>query len=251
MRRFARVLVSATLLSLPLAAAAQAAEFNDAQKAEIQAIMKDYLLKNPDILRDMAQALQEADKAAEDKQRQDTLAANKAAMFNDQGDFVAGNPKGKVSLVEFFDYNCGYCKHSFPAVLALAEKDKDLRIVLKELPIFGGDSDYAAKAAIAAKAQGKYWELHQVLFKHDGKVTAEFVDAAAKKVGMDVARMKADMESAAVQTKLSQNQSLAQAMAFTGTPAFVVDDVVIPGAVPLEGLEQTLKSVRDRGCKYC
>ncbi len=251
MRRLARLAVAATLVSLPLSAPVQAAEFSDAQKAEIQAIVKDYLVQNPQILRDMAQALQEADRAAEDKQRGEALAANKDAMFKDEGDFVAGNPKGKITLVEFFDYNCSYCKHSFPSVLSLVEKDKDLRIVLKELPIFGGDSDYAARAAIAAKAQGKYWELHQALFKHEGKVTAAAVDEAAKAVGIDVAKMKADMKSDAVKAKLAQNEVLARAMAFTGTPAFVLDDVVIPGAVPLEGLEQTLKDVRDRGCKFC
>lgn len=250
MRRFSRLVLALPLLALALVPAS-AAEFNDAQKAEIQAIVKDYLVKNPEILRDMAQALQEADRVAEDKQRGETLTAHKDAMFNDAGDFVAGNPKGKVTLVEFFDYNCGYCKKSFPAVLSLAEKDKDLRIVLKELPIFGGDSDYAAKAAVAAHMQGKYWELHQALFKHEGKVTAEVVDAAAKDAGMDVAKMKADMAGEAVQAKLAKNEELARAMAFTGTPAFVVDDVVIPGAVPLEALEQTLKDVRDRGCKYC
>ena len=98
-------------------------------------------------------------------------------------------------MVEFFDYNCGWCKKGFPEVMSLLEKDKNLRVVLKEFPIFGGDSDYAAKAAVAAQKQGKYWELHTALLGHEGKVTREVVDEIAKAKGLDMAKLKADMES--------------------------------------------------------
>ena len=99
------------------------------------------------------------------------MKANADAIFRSPHDYVAGNPEGDVTMVEFFDYNCGWCKKGLPEVVSLIEQDKNLRVVLKEFPIFGGDSDYAAKAALAAKKQGKYWELHTALLGHEGKVT--------------------------------------------------------------------------------
>ena len=113
-------------------------------------IIKDYLLANPDLLREMGQLLEEKEKLAEDQQRKGALVSNADQIFRDKTDFVAGNPDGKVTMVEFFDYNCGWCKKGFPEVLSLIEEDKDLKFVMKEFPIFGGDSDYAAQAAIAA-----------------------------------------------------------------------------------------------------
>ena len=135
-----------------------AAEFSDSQRKEMEAIVRDYLLANPDLLREMSQLLEQKEKLAEDQQRKSALVSNADQIFRDGTDFVAGNPNGKVTMVEFFDYNCGWCKRGFPEVMALIEQDKDLKFVMKEFPIFGGDSDYAAQAAIAANKQGKYWD---------------------------------------------------------------------------------------------
>ena len=158
---------------------ANAAEFNDGQRKEMEAIIRDYLLANPDLLREMGQLLEQKEKLAEDQQRKGALVSNADQIFRDGTDFVVGNPNGKVTMVEFFDYNCGWCKRGFPEVLALIEGDKDLKFVMKEFPIFGGDSDYAAQAAIAANKQGKYWDLHVAMMSHEGKITKETVDEIA------------------------------------------------------------------------
>jgi protein-disulfide isomerase len=180
------------------------------------------------------------------------LTANADAIFRSPHDHVAGNPKGDVTLVEFFDYNCGWCKKGFPEVVDLIGQDKNLRVVLKEFPIFGGDSDYAAKAALAANKQGKYWELHTALFSHEGKVTKEFVDEAARELGLDLAKLKADMESPEVAQVIADNQALAQSLAINGTPAFIIDTHVTPGYLPAPELLASIQQVRESGgCKLC
>ena len=121
--------------------------------------------------------------------------ANADAFSARADDLVAGNPKGDVTMVEFFDYNCGWCKKGLPEVLSLIETDKNLRLVMKEFPIFGGDSDYAAQAALASKQQGKYWEFHVALLGHEGKMTRESVDEIATAQGLDLEKLKADMKS--------------------------------------------------------
>jgi len=155
-------------------------------------------------------------------------------------------------MVEFFDYNCGWCKKGLPEVMNLIEQDKNLRVVLKEFPIFGGDSDYAAKAAIAAKKQGKYWELHTALLGHEGKVTRDVVDETAKALGLDLEKLKADMDSPEVAQVIAGNQALAQSLAINGTPAFIIDTPLTPGYLPASDLLATIEAVRGQGgCKLC
>jgi protein-disulfide isomerase len=242
---------AALLLAFSLPAAAESS-FNDAQKAEIGQIVRDYLLANPEILLEMSQTLEAKQKDAEAKQREAAMASSADQLFRSPHDHVAGNPEGDVTIVEFFDYNCGWCKKGFSEVVSLIEKDKNLRVVLKEFPIFGGDSDYAARAAVAARNQGKYWELHSALFSHEGKVTKEFVDEAAKAVGLDLAKLKADMDSQEVTDIIGANQALAQSLSINGTPAFIIDTNVTPGYLPAPDLLAAVQQVRDSGgCKLC
>lgn len=242
---------AALLLAFSLPAAAESS-FNDAQKAEIGQIVRDYLLANPEILLEMSQTLEAKQKDAEAKQREAAMASSADQLFRSPHDHVAGNPEGDVTIVEFFDYNCGWCKKGFSEVVSLIEKDKNLRVVLKEFPIFGGDSDYAARAAVAARNQGKYWELHSALFSHEGKVTKEFVDEAAKAVGLDLAKLKADMDSQEVTDIIGANQALAQSLAINGTPAFIIDTNVTPGYLPAPDLLAAVQEVRNSGgCKLC
>jgi protein-disulfide isomerase len=251
MTRCFRLLTAAALLAASLPAAADSS-FTDAQKAEIGQILRDYLVANPEVLLEVSDALKAKQQETESKQREDALTANADAIFRSPHDHVAGNPKGDVTLVEFFDYNCGWCKKGFPEVVDLIGQDKNLRVVLKEFPIFGGDSDYAAKAALAANKQGKYWELHTALFSHEGKVTKEFVDEAARELGLDLAKLKADMESPEVAQVIADNQALAQSLAINGTPAFIIDTHVTPGYLPAPELLASIQQVRESGgCKLC
>jgi protein-disulfide isomerase len=247
-----RTLLLSILLLGGLGFSAQAAEFNDSQRKEMETIIKDYLLANPDLLREMGQLLEQKERLAEDQQRKGALVANADQIFRDGTDFVVGNPDGKVTMVEFFDYNCGWCKKGFSEVMALIEADKDLRFVLKEFPIFGGDSDYAAQAAIAANKQGKYWDLHVAMFSHEGKITKDVVDELAVAQGLDMAQLKKDMESPETAGMLERNRTLAQSLAINGTPAFIIDDKLVPGYLPKAELASAINDVRAKGgCSLC
>ena len=247
-----RSAAACALALLALAPSAQAeTAFSDAQKKEIGDIVRQYLMDNPEILLDVSRVLEAKQQQAEAEQRGKTLEENADQIFRSADDYVAGNPKGDVTLVEFFDYNCGWCKKGFPEVMSLVEKDKNLRVVLKEFPIFGGDSDYAAMAAIAAKKQGKYWELHTALFSHEGKVTKEIVDEIAKAQGLDLDKLKADMKSPEVTKVIADNHALAQALAINGTPAFIIDTTLSPGYLPAADLQAAIEQVRKTGCKLC
>jgi protein-disulfide isomerase len=237
---------------LALTTPAVAAEFNDQQRQEIGEIVREYLLQNPELLRELSTALEQKERAAEDELRKTALAANANKVFRDDSHFVAGNPKGDVTMVEFFDYNCGWCKKSVPEVVRLIETDKNLRFVLVEFPIFGEGSEYAARAALAAKRQNKYWELHLSMLQHEGKIDSAVVDQLAEAQGLDMAQLKKDMEDPAIAAVISANQSLAQSLAINGTPAFIIDQMVVPGYMPHDGLMAAINDVRNSGgCKLC
>ena len=247
-----RTLLLSILVLWSLGSAANAAEFNDGQRKEMESIIKDYLLANPEILQEMSQTLEQKQKLAETEQRKGALVSNAEQIFRDKTDFVAGNPKGKVTMVEFFDYNCGWCKKGFPEVLSLLDSDKDLRFVLKEFPIFGEDSEYAARAAIAAIKQGKYWDLHMAMFKHEGKITKDSVDEIAAGLGLKMDQLKKDMEDPATAEILVRNRNLAESLAINGTPAFIIDDRLVPGYLPKAELASAINDVRAKGgCSLC
>jgi protein-disulfide isomerase len=247
-----RTLLLSILLLWGVGFPVNAAEFSDRQRKEMEAIIKDYLLANPDLLREMGQLLEQKEKLAEDELRKGALVSNANQIFRDGTDFVVGNPNGKVTMVEFFDYNCGWCKKGFPEVLSLIENDKDLKFVMKEFPIFGGDSDYAAQAAIAANKQGKYWPLHVAMMSHEGKITKEAVDELAAAQGLDMVQLKKDMESPETAGILERNRALAQSLAINGTPAFIIDDKLVPGYLPQAELASAINDVRAKGgCSLC
>jgi len=247
-----RILIAAAAALLVSTAPVLSASITPEQKKEIEQIVRSYLLENPDILREMSAKLQEQEQVAEDSARGDALTKNADAVFRTEGDPVVGNPKGDVTLVEFFDYNCSWCKRSVGEVISLTEQDKNLKIIMKEFPIFGENSEYAARAAIASERQGKYWEFHQALFKHEGQVTADVTDQLAETVGLDVAKLKADMQDPKVTERLAANRQLGQSLLINGTPAFIIDDQVVPGFMELSGLQAAIAQVREGGgCKLC
>ena len=223
-----------------------------AQKIEFEKLVHDYLLEHPEILRDMSNKLEANDKLVADTARNTTLTTQAKEIFHNPIDAVVGNPKGDVTIVEFMDYNCGWCKKSVTEMQALVAKDKNVRVVMKEFPIFGEGSEYAARAALASVKQGKYWEFHQAMFASEGKITPEVVDQIAKEHGLDVVKMKVDMKAAEIDAAIKKNQTLAQALALTGTPGFIVDDKLIPGYTELANLQTMLATTRAAGgCKVC
>jgi protein-disulfide isomerase len=242
----------ALIFALSIVSPSYADSFSAGQKSDIENIIHQYLSDHPEILQEMATKLEEKTKLAETTQRTQTLNSKKADIFHNPGDAVVGNPKGDVTIVEFFDYNCGWCKKSVTEMQSLVQNDKKIRVVMKEFPIFGEGSEYGAKAALASVKQGKYWQFHQALFASATKVTPEVVDQIAKEQGLDLAKLKSDMKDPAILATMQKNQLLAQSLAINGTPGFVIDDQLSPGYLPLDGLQAMVATVRaNGGCKLC
>jgi protein-disulfide isomerase len=252
MKILSRSLIATTLVAATTLLPARAEDFSDGQKQIIENIIRDYLLKNPELLREMADKLEEKQRVAEEEQRGVALQAQKDEIFRAKGDAVVGDAKGDVTIVEFMDYNCGWCKKAMLEIGEIVKADPKVKVVFKEFPIFGEHSEYAARAALAAEKQGKYWQLHQAMFAHEGQVTIDVVDQLAAANGLDVAKMKTDIESAEIAAKISANLQLGKELAINGTPAFIIDDQVVGGYMQLDAMRAAIKEVRETGgCKIC
>lgn len=249
MRTLSLVAILATLaLSTPARA-----EFTAEQTAEIQGIVKDYLVNNPDVMKAALESLQnklqaeaEAQRAEEERKAAEQL-ADKAMQERLQQHGMAavdGNPEGDVTVIEFFDYNCGYCRSSYPTIQQLKHGDAKVRVIYREFPVLGQNSVTAAKAALASSLQGKYLAMHDALMKSPGQLNEKTVFDIAAEVGLDVARLKKDMESEAVSKEISENYNLAETLGIRGTPAFIVGAKLFPGAVPLEELKSAVAGSR-------
>ncbi len=242
----------ALLFTVASSTTPHAEAFDEAQKNQIEDLVRNYLLEHPEILREMSTKLQAQDKLAEEQAREQGLATNQKAVYALEGDAVVGNPKGDVTIVEFLDYNCGWCKKSVDEVTMLQQQDANLRIVFKEFPIFGAGSEYAAKAVLASKKQNKYWELHQELFKQESQITPEVVDSVAIKLGIDLTQLKLDMAETWISDTMAANSELAKSLQIEGTPAFVIDDKVVPGYADAASLMLQIAAIRaNGGCKLC
>jgi len=235
-------LAIALLSALPLMTA-QAQEFSAQQKQAIERIIRDYLLNNPELLVEMSRKLQERQEMQRQQQVQAALKAHGPLIFAAPHDPVAGNPQGSKVLVEFFDYNCPYCKRAFKNLQKLMEEDKELKVVFKELPILGPGSLEASQVALALHRQDpqKYWKLHQQLYEYPGRVDGKVALALAERLGADMDRLEKDMKSEEVMKILSINNQLANVLGIEGTPAFVVNGKVVRGAVPIDELKAAIE----------
>jgi len=225
--------------------AASAQQFTPEQKQEIELILRDYLLENPEVLRDALTILQERESAAEQERQRLAVSQRLEELHESPNSPSMGNLQGDVTVVEFFDYQCGYCKSIADHVFDIVEADSNVKVVLKEIPILGPASTTAARAALAAREQGKYIELHSALMSHRGQLSERTIFGIAEDLGLDVDRLRADMDAPAVTDEINANLELAQAIGVRGTPAFVVGDVVVPGAVPLESLIDLVNAARE------
>jgi protein-disulfide isomerase len=248
------LLAAAAAVAIGLALPAEA-QITGKQKGEIEAIIKEYLLKNPEVLRDALNELEKRQRDAETKAQKKALDEQKEALFNDPRAIVVGNPKGDVTIVEFFDYNCGYCKRSIADLDKLITADPKLRIVLKDFPILGPDSVAASRIAVAAQAQlppEKYWDFHRrLMLETKGRIGKDAAIAVAKSFGLDVKKLEADADSEAVEGRVRQIMDIADALGINGTPAFVIGDRVIAGAVGVTPMAQAIASARKCGKAEC
>ncbi len=243
--------VNARAETAPAPAASSA--FTDEQKKTIGQIVKDYLLANPEVMIDVQTALEAKLEKEQSEKLKAFMADNAKKIYRDAESPVAGDPNGDITVVEFFDYNCGYCKRGLPEVKKLIDGDKKIRFVFKELPILSKGSEEAAKAALAAKRQGKYWEFHQAMLTVKGQANEASALKIAQDLGLDLTKYKADIASTEVQTELDADKALAKTMGINGTPHFLVGDKSIPGAP--EDLHDQLQALvgdfRKSDCKTC
>jgi protein-disulfide isomerase len=178
----------------------------------------------------------------------------KQSLLNASHSYVVGNPSGDITLVEFFDYNCGYCKKALSDVQTLMKSDPKLRVVLKDFPVLGPDSVEASRVALAVKNQlqgQKLLDYHVKVLESRGRVNGERAMAVAKDMGVDMARLQKDIESPEVRSALQENMALGDKLSLTGTPAFIVGETIIPGAVGLDPLKQLVDNVRQCGKASC
>jgi protein-disulfide isomerase len=204
----------------------------------------DYLLSHPEIVGESIHRLEGQQRQQEAARQRAALNSHANQVFHDPADPVGGNPSGDATLVEFFDYNCPYCKQMAPVITQAEDADPHLRILYKEYPILGPSSVFAAKAALAANQQGKYLAFHRALYELRGPLDESKVLEAAKAVGLDVDRLKVDMQAPDISDRLGQNIALAQSLGISGTPGFAVGDKVFNGATDLKWLQTMIAEAR-------
>ncbi len=261
--RSAIVIVAATLMALaPQAAVAQDSraateaiikDYLAAHPDEVGEIVKTYFIKHPEavgqILAELLKHRPGASASAAAKSGPDrsaAIASNAAALFSSPHQVTLGDPEGDVTLVEFFDYNCGFCKRALSDTLALMRDDPRLKIVLKEFPILGPGSTEAARVAVAARMQdpAKYLAFHQELLGGPGPASEQKALDAAKDQGFDIARLETDMASGEVGATLAEDMKLASALGFSGTPSYVIGKEVVMGAVGAAALKERVAKAR-------
>lgn len=226
---------------------AAAAEFTSEQRQVIETIVRDYLTKHPEVMLDALQAAEDKIKSESRDKASAALVTRRHEVLDDPDTPIGGNPKGDVSLVEFFDYRCPYCKQVEPALEAMIKDDPKLRIVYKEYPVLGAESMYASKMALAARKQGKYGAFHDAMMAAKGQINDQVVLDVAKSAGVDVARAKVDMDAPDIQDIVKRNYALAEALDIQGTPAFVIGDTLVPGAIDIDSLRKLVADARHPG----
>jgi protein-disulfide isomerase len=240
------VLLAVSALGIARPPLAAASDFTPDQKKEIEAIIGQYLKSHPDVLIDAIQAADDKLKAdAKDKATQ-ALAAGHQQVYNDPQSPVAGNPNGNVTLVEFFDYRCPYCKQVEPSLEKLIGDDHQLKFVFKEFPVLGPDSEVAARVALAARKQGKYDAFHRAMMATSGHIDEAVIYKVAASVGLDVDRVKQDMNAPDIDKELKVNLDIGKSLDLDGTPSFIVGDTIVPGAISAGELKELIADARKK-----
>lgn len=243
MRAFAISLV-AMFLSWAQVAAAQDASFTPQQQDQVKSIVRQYLIDHPEVIKEAIEALQERESKSKLQSQADALKSHYDAVFKDPSAPVAGNPRGDVTIVEFFDYRCPYCKRVAEPLAGLLKSDPGIRLVYKEFPILADDSILAAQAALAANKQGKYEAFHQALMAHKGGYDESVLRQIATAIGIDADQMMKDMDDDAAKASIVANRDLAEALQINSTPTFIIGDQIIAGAIPIEDMAQLIKKAR-------
>jgi protein-disulfide isomerase len=246
LRLLSPALFALALFAAPPSASAQA--FSDGQRGEIETIIKNYLVSHPEVLEDAMTELNKRQAAAEAEKHEASVAQNSDTIFNSPRGVLLGNKDGDVTFVEFFDYNCGYCKRAMADMLDLMKSDSKLKVVLKEFPVLSQGSVEAAQVAVAVRMQDpggkKYLDFHQKLLGGRGPADKARAIAAAKDAGLDVGRLEKDLANPEVKATIEENFKLAEAMGMNGTPSYVIGKEIVVGAIGLDGLREKIGMAR-------
>jgi protein-disulfide isomerase len=221
-----------------------AAEIPPEQRHAIEAIIHDYLMQNPDVLIEALRSAEEKASRDADAKAAEVLKDRRGDVFDDPATPVGGDPQGDVTIVEFFDYRCPYCKQVQPALQKLLDQDRKLRFVYKEMPVLGAPSVIAAHAALAARLQGKYEAFHAAMMATKGQITEDVVYQVAGSIGLDVERLKHDMTAPEIDRAVKANLALAKALDIHGTPGFIIGEHIVPGAIDLDALKDLVADAR-------
>ena len=249
----ASLALSAVLVSAK-APAVSAQEFSADQKKQVETLLHDYIMKHPEIVQEALVELDRRQKDAENEARLKITANSDSKLYRSANHVVIGNPKGDVTLVEFFDYNCGYCKKGLPDVQKLVDTDKNLRVILKDLPILSPGSVEASKVAVALKNQltpEKFWEFHLKLMSVRGAIGEAQAFAAARDTGADMTRLAADLKKPEVAAAIDESRGLAETLSINGTPSYVLGTELVVGAVGYDELKGRVDSLRRCGKSSC
>lgn len=241
-----RLVLGALLVLLALPARA-ADPIDPTRKAEVEQIIHDYFLAHPEF---MVEVLRAAEAKMKDDKAEDAkglIAAKQNELLHDASAPIAGNPDGDVTIVEFFDYRCPYCKQVEPSLETLIKEDGKIRVVYKEFPVLGPASVYASRIALAARKQGKYAAFHDAMMAKKGQITEDIVLAVAKAAGLDMDRIKVDMNAPEVNEIIARNKALASTLEIGGTPTFIIGDKLMPGAGDIDELRKMVESARKSG----
>jgi protein-disulfide isomerase len=243
----ATALAVATASFAPAAAEDAKPPFTAEQEKRIKDMVREYILANPEIILEAVQTLRQRQAEAQRKAAEEALKTRRDELQGAKDLPVAGNPNGDVTIVEFMDYRCGYCKGVKPTLDEVVRADGKVRVVLKEFPILGPASRTASMAAIAANKQGKYLAFHNALMAYPNNLTDDVIFTLARQVGLDVAKLKEDMKSPEVQELIARTKKLAEDLNINGTPAFIIGDEIVPGAINADEFKARLAAAR----KYC
>ncbi len=219
---------------------------NEEQKKDVEKVVQEYILKNPEVLMRAIQEYQIRQRIAERERAKKNLVKLASVLRQNKASPVIGNPDGDVTIVEFFDYRCGYCKRVFPTIQTLLKEDGNIRYVLKEYPILGPDSLVASQASLAVWEQEpeKYLAFHSALMKVRGQLSDTKILSVAKKLGLDTDAIRKGMEGLVVRGELNKNMELAESLGISGTPAFIIGEQLIPGAANLQELKKFVSAAR-------
>lgn len=239
--------LSALALIMAMPAAAKAEGLTPEQKKEVEAVVKEYLLNHGEDILAGVTAYQAKQEEEANKESVGKAKALQEHLKGDKTTAAVGNPKGDITVVEFFDYNCGYCKKAFTEVQSLLKEDKNVKVVLYDMPILGPSSYEASKWALAAQKQNKYWEFHQAMMEHQGAADEEAFKALAEGAGLDFAKLSKDKDDPAIEETLKKHLETARDLGIQGTPGFLVGSQVFKGYIPYEQMKEAIKRERQGG----